>query len=176
VDNELKEILAKLGVYLKKRRKKIVGWVLFIFGICLIIVGFFIPVGFILGSILTIIGGIILREELKKLASFLKPFLARASSFGPALVILGFILIIIGIPFSFFLPALFGWGILFFIIGIPLATTNLLLKHHVIDDWGHLIEGAQRRAEEIFKGTGNSLKKSGVSSLKMERKQLVSMF
>lgn len=129
-----------------------------------------------MGSILTIIGGIILKEELKKLASFLKPFLARASSFGPALVILGFIFIIIGIPFLVFLPGLLAWGILFLIIGIPLATANLLLKHHVVDEWGYLIEGAQGKAEEIFKGTGNSLKKSGVSSLKMERKQLASMF
>ncbi|GAH68634.1 unnamed protein product, partial [marine sediment metagenome] len=117
------------------------------------------------GIPLTIVGSLLLKGELKKIT--------RISPFGPALIILGFILIIIGIPLSFFFPALFGWGIFLLIIGIPLATTNLLLKHHVIDDWGHLIEGAQGRAEEVFKGTEDSLKKSGVSSIEMERKQLM---
>jgi len=143
VDKELKEIYQRLIRFLKKK-KKIVYWIAFVFGVYSIIGGFFAPINFVWGTPLTIVGSLLLKGELKKIT--------RISPFGPALVILGFILIIIGIPLSFFLPALFGWGIFLLIIGIPLATTNLLLKHHVIDDWSHLIEGAQGRAGEILKG------------------------
>jgi len=91
VDNELKEIYRKALNYLKAKREKVIGWVLFILGIFLIIIGFSAPGAFILGGILAIIGGVLLRKELKKVASFLKLFFIRASSFGPALAILGFV-------------------------------------------------------------------------------------
>lgn len=126
---------------------------------------------------LHIIGGVILKQELKKLASFLKPYLIRITSLGRALLILGLILVIVGIALAFPLPnvaaAFGGWGIFFIILGIPLTATNLILKHHIIENWAYLIEGAQGKREEIYKGTEDSLKKSGVSSIEMERRELM---
>ena len=46
-------------------------------------------------------------------------------------------------------------------------------KHHVIGDWGILIGGGVGKAEEIFKGTEDFLKQSGVSSIEMERTKLM---
>ena len=146
---------------------------IFIFGIYSVITGFLAPINFIWGIPLTIVGSIILKEELKKLTSFLKARIARIAPLGPALVVLGIILIIIGIPFLLFAPGILGWGIFLVIVGIPLAATNLILKHHVIGDWGYLIEGAQGKAEEIFKATEDFLKQSGVSSIKMARRELM---
>ena len=147
--DELKEIYLELGKYLKKNAKKIIAWVVFIFGIYSIIRGFFPPIGFFLGILLVIVSGIILTKELKILGSFLGPRTYRISSAGPVLVVVGIIFIIIGIPFFVFTTAFLGWGIGFLIIGIPLATTNLILKHHIIGDWGHLY----RRSSG--KGRGN---------------------
>lgn len=172
MDSELKEVYLKLRNYLKKNAKKIVAWVVFIFGLWSIIGGFIGFIPFIWGIPLTIVGGIILKKELRKLGSFVRPRIVRISSAGPALVVLGVIFIIIGIPFFLFTTVFLVWGIVFLIIGIPLATTNLILKHHIICDWGHLIEGAQGKAEEIFTATENFLKQSGVQSIKMERREL----
>lgn len=173
MDEEPKEIYQILKDSLKKKWKKIVSWIVFLLGILGIIAGFFVPANFIWAIPLIIVSGIILKKELKILGSFLKPGIVRISSAGPVLVVVGIIFIIVGIPFFLFTTAFLGWGIGFLIIGIPLATTNLILKHHVIGDWGHLIEGAQGKAEEIFKGTENFLKQSGVSSIKMERRELI---
>ncbi len=49
MDNELKEILLKLLNYLRAKREKVIGWVLFILGIFLIIAEFSVPGGFYLG-------------------------------------------------------------------------------------------------------------------------------
>lgn len=173
MDNYLKDTYGKPLSYLKKKWKKVIGWVIFIFGIYSIITGFLAPINFIWGIPLTIAGGIILKKEAKISGSFFKFLLSRIAPFGPALVVLGIILIVVGIPFLLFAPGVLGWGIFFIIIGVPLAGINLVSKHHVIGDWGHLIEGAQGKAEEIFKGTENFLKQSGVSSIKMERRELI---
>ena len=177
MEDELTEIYRKVINYLKNKRKKIIGWVLFLFGIYSIIRGFFKPINLIWSIPFTIVGGVILKQELKKLASFLKPYLIRITSLGRALLILGLILVIVGIALAFPLPnvaaAFGGWGIFFIILGIPLTATNLILKHHIIDNWAYLIEGAQGKAEEIFKGTEDSLKASRVSSIEMERRELM---
>lgn len=177
MEDELTEIYRKVINYLKKKRKKIIGWILFLFGIYSIIRGFFKPINLIWGIPFTIVGGAILKQELKKLASFLKPYLVRIALLGRTFLILGLTLVIIGIVLAFPLPMLatgfLGWGIFFFILGIPLTATNLILKHHIIDNWAYLIEGAQGKAEEIYKGTEDSLKKSGVSSIEMERREVM---
>lgn len=171
MDDEIREIYRKTINYLKKKRKKVIGWVLFIFGICSIIRGFFlpIPIDFIWGIPLALVGGLILKKELKRAASFLQPYLGRIAPLGPTLLILGLIFIFYGIVF----PPLLGWGVLLLIIGLALTTTKLILRQHIIGDWGHLIEGAQGRAEEVFKGIENFLKESGVSSIQMERTELM---
>lgn len=143
MEDELTEIRRKVIDYLKKKRKKIIGWILFLFGIYSIIRGFFSPINFIWGIPFTIVGGAILKQELKKLTSFLKPYLIRITSLGRTLLILGLILVIIGIALAFPLPKLatgfLGWGIFFFILGIPLTATNLILKHHIIENRAYLI-------------------------------------
>lgn len=177
MDEELKGIYRGLINYLKKRWKKAVGWILFIFGIYSIIGGFFHLGYFIWGIPLTIVGGIIVKKELKKLASFLKPYLSRTSSLGPVLLNIGVIFIILAIIFFLLVPNLaidfLNFGILFIIVGIPLTVANLVLKQHVIGDWGHFVEGAQGKAEEIFKGTEDFLKESGVSSINIQRRKLM---
>ena len=171
MEDELKQVYQGLKGYLRKKWKKIVSWIVFIFGIYSVVGGFFVPVNFIWGIPLTIVGAFILKDDLKKIGSFLKPYIAWVAPFGPTLLVLGIIFLVAGI-FSPFFP-LFGWGILFIILGIPLTTARLILKHHVIEDWGYLIEGAKGKAEEIFKGTEDFLKKSGVSSIKMKRQELM---
>lgn len=177
MEDELTQIYRKVIDYLKRKRKKLIGWILFLFGIYSIMRGFFKPINLIWGIPFTIVGGAILRQELKKLASFLKPYLIRITSLGRTFPILGLILVIIGIALAFPLPnvaaAFGGWGIFFFILGIPLTATSLILKHHIIENWAYLIEGAQGKREEIFKGTEDSLKESGVSSIEMERRELM---
>jgi len=109
-------------------------------------------------------------------------------------LIIGIISIIIGF-FTFLIP--WVWGIPLTIAGLimrrkekggkklPFLTwiteiglidrirRKFVSKEHVIGDWGHLIEGAQGRAEEIFKGTENILKQSGVLSIQIERRKLM---
>lgn len=159
-----------------KRRSR--GKIFLVIGIISILIGFFtffIP--WLWGIPLTIVGGIILKKELKKLASFLKPYFSRASSLGPALLNIGVIFIILAVIFLFLVPRLglgfLNWGILFIILGIPLTVANLVLRHHVMGDWGHFVEGAQGKAEEIFKGTEDFLKESGVSSINVQRRELI---
>lgn len=182
MDEDLKRIYQGLINYLKGNRKKIIAWVIFIFGLYSIIRGFsaggfigLIPL--IWGIPLMIVGGIILKKELTKIASFLKPYLSRTSSLGPFLLNIGILFIILAIIFLFFVPGLmlgfFKFGIFFIILGIPLTVANLVLKQHVIGDWSHFVEGAQGRAEEIFKGTEDFLKESGVSSLNIQRRELM---
>jgi len=170
MDEDLKPTYQGLINYVKENRKKTIAWVLFIFGLCSIIGAFIGLRPFIWGIPLTIVGGIILRKELK-------PYLSRTSSFGPTLLNIGVIFIILGIIFSFLVRGLaFGlvnFGIFFIILGIPLTVANLVLKQHVIGDWGHFVEGAQGKAEEIFKGTEDFLKESGVSSLNIQRRELM---
>ena len=182
MDEDLKRIYQGLINYLKGNRKKIIAWVIFIFGLYSIIRGFsaggfigLIPL--IWGIPLTIVGGIILKKELTKLASFLKPYLSRTSSLGPVLLNIGVIFIILAIIFLFLVPRLMlgflNFGILFIILGIPFTVANLVLKQHVIGDWGHFMEGAQGKAEEIFRGTEDFLKESGVSSLNIQRREFM---
>ena len=182
MDEDLKRIYQGLINYLKQNRKKIIAWVIFIFGLWSIIGGitgggFIGLIPLIWGIPLTIVGGIILEKELAKLASFLKPYLSRTSSLGPFLLNMGVLFIILAIIFLFFVPGLmpgfFKFGIFFIILGIPLTVANLVLKQHVIGDWGHFVEGAQGKAEEIFKGTEDFLKESGVSSLNIQRRELM---
>jgi len=170
MDEELKEIYQGLINFLKQNWKKIVSWIVFVLGIFWIIGGFFAPVNFIWGIPLTIVGAFILKGDLKKIGSFLQPYIAWVAPAGPTLLVLGIIFIIISLVF--FIP-LYGWGILFIILGIPLTTARLILKQHVIGDWGHLIEGAQGRAEEIFKATEEAVEKSGVSSINIRRQELI---
>lgn len=170
MDEDPKPIYQGLINYVKENRKKTIAWVLFIFGLCSIIGGFIFLIPFLWGIPLTIVGGIILRKELK-------PYLSRTSSLGPALLNIGVIFIILAVIFSFLVPGLaFGFvifGIFFIILGIPLTVANLVLKQHVIGDWSHFLEGAQGKAEEIFKGTEDFLKDSGVSSLNIQRRELM---
>jgi len=49
--------------------------------------------------------------------------------------------------------------------------SNLISREHVTGDWAHLIEGAQGRAEEIFNGTEDFLKQSGVSTIQIEKEK-----
>ena len=170
MEEELKEIIRSLLGYLKKRRLKIIGWIIFILGIFWIIGGFFTPITFLWGIPLTIVGGYILKKELKKLASASSPYFGSVARAGPTLLVLGIIFIVLSL--IFFIP-LYGWGILLVILGIPLATARLVLKHHIIGDWGYVIEEAQGRAEEIFKGTEDAIKKNEVSSIKMRRQELI---
>jgi|GEM_PF-2142489 len=51
--------------------------------------------------------------------------------------------------------------------------SKFVSKQHVIGQWGHLIEGAQGKAGQIFKETEDLLKQSGVSSIEMERTKLM---
>jgi len=122
------------------------------------------------------VGGFILKEELKKLGSVLKPYFRWVLPVGPFLVILGLILIVVGIPFLLFTRGILGWGVIFLIIGLPLATTHRVLKQHVQGEWSHLIEGAKGKAEEVFKATEDFIKKSGVSSITMKRQELIPGF
>jgi len=170
MEDESKEAYQALRKYLRKRWKKIVGWIVFIFGIWSVVGGFFVPVNFILGIPLTIAGAILLRQELKRL------HFRQVISAGPVLVILGLILIVVGIPFLLFTPGILGWGVIFLIIGLPLATTHRVLKQHVQGEWSYLIEGAKGKAEEIFKATEDFVKKSGVSSITMKRQELIPGF
>ena len=170
MEDELKELHRSITNYFKKRWKKIVGWIVFIFGIWSVIGGFFVPVNFIWGIPLTIVGAILLRQELKRL------HFRQVTSVGPVLVILGLILIVVGIPFLLLTPGILGWGVILLIIGLPLATTHRVLKQHVQGEWSYLIEGAKGKAEEIFKATGDFIKKSGVSSIAMKRQELIPGF
>jgi len=170
MEDESKEAYQALRKYLRKRWKKIVGWIVFIFGIWSVVGGFFVPVNFILGIPLTIAGAILLRQELKRL------HFRQVISAGPVLVILGLILIVVGIPFLLFTPGILGWGVILLIIGLPLATTHRVLKQHVQGEWSYLIEGAKGKAEEIFKATEDFVKKSGVSSITMKRQELIPGF
>ncbi len=177
MDEDPKPIYQGLINYLKENKKKIIAWVIFIFGLWSMIGGFIILIPFIWGIPLTIVGGIILRKELKKLTSFLKPYLSRTPSLGPVLLNIGVIFIILAIIFFLFVPGIalgfLNFAILFILLGIPLTVTNLVLKRHVIGDWGHFLEGAQGKAEEIFKGTEDFLKESGVSSLNIQRREFM---
>jgi len=137
MEEELKEIIRSLLGYLKKRRLKIIGWIIFILGIFWIIGGFFTPITFLWGIPLTIVGGYILKKELKKLASASSPYFGSVARAGPTLLVLGIIFIVLSL--IFFIP-LYGWGILLVILGIPLATARLVLKHHIIGDWGYVID------------------------------------
>ncbi|MEA1963929.1 MAG: hypothetical protein U9O41_02240 [Candidatus Aerophobetes bacterium] len=176
MEEELKEIFRSIGSYLKKRRKKIIGWILFIYGIYSIIPGFLGGIPLFWGILLTIIGGFLLKEELGELALILRPYFRWVLPVGPGLVLLGIIFIVAGIPLSFFAPGILGWGIVFLIIGIPLAATRLVLKQNVTGEWAHLIEGAQGRAEEIYKGTEDVIERSEVSSIVMKRQELIPGF
>jgi len=176
MDEELKEIQRRAKGRFKKIWVKIVSWIVFILGIFWIINGFFIPFTLLWGIPLTIVGGVLLKEELKKLGSILKACFRWVLPLGPVLVLLGIIFIVVGTPFLVFAPGIFAWGILFLIIGVPLATTRLVLKQHVTGDWAHLIEGAKGKAEEIFKDTEHFIKKSGVSSITMKRQELIPGF
>jgi len=176
MEDELKQVYQGLKGYFKKRWKKIVSWIVFIFGIYSVILGFFILIPFIWGIPLTIVGGIMLKEELKKLASILRPYFRWVLPVGPFLVLLGIIFIIVGIPFIIFHPGILGWGIIYLVIGIPLATARLALKDNVSGEWHHLIEGAKGRAEEIFKGTEDGINRSEVSSITMKREELIPGF
>ena len=171
MDEELKDIYRKVTNYLKKKYMKVIGWVLFILGILWVIGGFITPVTFFLGIPLTIIGGLILKKELKIIATFLKPYLGRLSFVGPGLLILGIIFLVAGI--IFFIGPLPGWGILFIVIGVPLTAARLVLKHHVKGDWGHFIGEAQGKAEEIFENTKHFIKQSGVTSITAKRQELL---
>jgi len=170
MEDELKEVYRGLKSYFRKKWKKIVSWVVFILGIYWIIRGFYIPITFLWGIPLTIVGAFILKDDLKKIGSFLEPHVVWVAPFGPTLLVLGIIFLILSL--IFFIP-LYGWGIFLIVLGVPLTTARLILKHHVIEDWGYLIEGAKGKAGEIFKGTEDFLKKSGVSSINMKRQELI---
>ena len=171
MEDELREIYQGLKNYLKKRWKKIVSWIVFIFGIYLLILGFMFIGPFLWGIPLTIVGAFILKDDLKKIGSFLKPYIPWVAPFGPTLLVLGIIFLVAGIFSPLF--SLFGWGIFLIVLGVPLTTARLILKHHVIEDWSYLIEGAKGKAEEIFKGTENFLKRAEVSSIKMKHQELM---
>ena len=171
MDEELKDIYRKVINYLKKHQTKAIGWVHFIFGIVSIIFVFVEPTFIVWGIPLAIIGGFILKKELKIIATFLKPYFGSASRAGPTLLILGIIFLVAGI--IFFIRPLPGWGILLIVIGVPLTATRLVLKHHVKGDWGHFIGGAQGKAEEIFENTKHFIKQSGVTSITVKRQELL---
>lgn len=173
MEDELKEVYQALRKYLKKKWKKIISWIVFIFGICSIILGFVFIGPFLWGIPLTIIGGFLLNKELKKLALVLRPYFRWILPVGPGLVLVGIILIIAGIPSLFFTPSILAWGIVLFIIGIPLATARLVLKQNVKERWDYLIDKAQGRAEEIFKATENLIKEAKVPSITMKRQELI---
>lgn len=113
-------------------------------------------------------GGVLLRKELKRIG--IQPI-------GEAILILGFFFILIGffiLPRSLTLSlGLIAYGIFLTIPGVIIARSNLISREHVTGDWAHLIEGAQGKAEEIFKRTEDFLKQSGVSTIQMERKELI---
>ncbi len=100
-----------------------------------------------------------------------------AESVAAIILILGFLFIVVGfwaLPrnLNIFL-SLVTWGILLIIAGLIIVRGSLISKEQVLGDWGHLIEGAQGKREEIYKGTEDSLKASGVSSIEMERRELM---
>lgn len=166
--NELRQLSIK-GKSSPRRRRyvKVIGWICFIYGISSIIGGFFQPLSFILGIPLTIIGFLILRKELRGVA---------AESVATIILILGLLFIVIGfvaLPrnLSIFM-SLVTWGILLIIAGLIIVRGSLISKEQVLGDWGRLIEGAEGKAEEIFKTTEDLVKKSGVSTIKMGRKKL----
>lgn len=90
-------------------------------------------------------------------------------------LIAGLILIVVGI-IAVFLTLYVGllfWGIVITIVGFIMLRSKLISKEQVLGDWAHLIEGAQGRAEEIFKGTEDSLKRAGVSFIEIQRTKLM---
>lgn len=151
----------------RKKYVRVLGWICFIYGILSIIGGFFQPLSFILGIPLTIIGFLILRKEPKGVA---------AESVAAIILILGLLFILVGflaLPrnLNVFL-SLVTWGILLIIAGLIIVRGSLVSKEQVLGDWAHLIEEAQDKKEEIFQTTEDLLKKSGVSTIKMERRKL----
>lgn len=143
---------------------------IFIFGLWSIIVVFYEVIPFIWGIPLAIVGALILKDDLRKIGSFLQPYLLWVGPVGPTLLVLGIMFLVISLIFYF---PLYVLAFYFVIIGIPLTAARLILKRHVIGDWGCLIEEAQGRAEEIFRVTEHSLKQSGVSSMRMKRQDLI---
>ena len=104
MDEEPKPIYQGLISYLKENWKKIIAWVILILGFWLIrrglfAGGIFILISLIWGLPLIIVGGIILKKELTKMALYLKPYLSRTSSLGPGLLNMGVIFIILAIIF-----------------------------------------------------------------------------
>ena len=169
-DEEQKDTQQQLTNYLKRHYLKIIGWILFFFGLYTTIIAFFEPVNFIWGPLLLIIGAAIVRKELKTFGFWVQPYLARVSPAGPALLVLGIIFLIVGLLILF---PLFLWGILLIIIGLPLATSRLISKHHVQQRWSHFIGGGQGRAEDVFTATEQFLKDSGATWINIKREKLI---
>jgi len=85
MEEELKEILNSLKGYIRKRWKKIVSWVVFIFGIYSIILGFMFIGPFLWGIPLTIVAAFILKDDLGKIGLFFKALYCLGCTFWPYL-------------------------------------------------------------------------------------------
>jgi hypothetical protein len=86
-----------------------------------------------------------------------------------ALVVVGFLFFLMGLAVSKFLLFL-GLILLGAGLWLGLGPDGILRNDQVVDSWGLLIEGAQGRAEEIFRNTDSSIRDSKAPALEMERK------
>jgi hypothetical protein len=89
-----------------------------------------------------------------------------------ALIIIGLILLIGGLASGEIAVWVIGLLVIAVALYLGLRPGGILRKDEVLDTWAILIEKAQGRAEEIFKGTNLFIKESKAPAIEMERREM----